>query len=142
MRVIKIFCFVLLFPLVIVSSQASLISGAGCVYCEITQRIQSDCCKPISQPDCCATTNYSNNEKDGDKTAQSGCPHAGLCQGDTDFLVQMLPVSVSPEVEVPLVIVSGAFKSFSAANLKYTEPFPPPLKRSFRLFTLNCSLLI
>lgn len=140
MRVLSIICFILLFPLVTGFSQASIIPGVVCVHCQKMQK---------SRPDCCGVMKHGGQKSDAGKIAQSDkqsgnrCPHAGLCGGDTDPFIDVLPVTTTYKIVTSVPVATlGKYFPISREEQSRATGLSSPLKKHPPLFTLNCSFLI
>ncbi len=136
MRVLlKIICFILFLPLVAGLAQATPTLSASCVHCLKIQQ---------SQPDCCTTMSSANQEMGGVKVNQndSECPHSGLCESDDESFLDVLPISYSYEIALPLRISFVTSEYSCIDNRTNKAGLSPLLKKPPPLFTLNCSFLI
>lgn len=135
-RALKFLCCILLFPLVAGFSQAAIISTRDCVHCLRIEASQPDCCTKMMDP----RRNGGSNAASADG---SDCPHAGLCQGETDFSVNVVLISFPLSVVVPVSSSHTLYKPSPFHSDRYPSGLsPPPLKKNPQLYTLNCSYLI
>ncbi len=135
MRKLNIICFILFFPLVMGFTQATPTLSAGCVHCLKMQQ---------AQPDCCTTMSRGYQEMGGEKKKQDerDCPHSGLCEGDSESFLDVLPISSSYEIAIPLTYSFVTSEYPCIDNKTNKTGLSPLLKKPPPLFTLNCSFLI